>query len=174
MLFKDTKSLSLQMKMETLGMTRRGPSCPFILHCNEQERRRWSFGNERGKIDIVIYRYPLLDFESPAQHPDTGVELLCRDPSVLLGPFFEKIGAAICMSATLEPFDFYQNLLGLEAERTCVHKFDSPFPVQNRASFVLPFVSTLYKHRERENPRIATLLEKNCRFNRGEYSTVLL
>ena len=102
----------------------------------------------------------LLDFESPAQNPETGVELLCRDPSVLLGPFFKQIGAAICMSATLEPFDFYQNLLGLEGERTCMHKFDSPFPVHNRASFVLPFVSTLYKHRERENPRIATLLEK--------------
>ena len=102
----------------------------------------------------------LLDFESPAQHPDTGVELLCRDPSVLLGPFFEKIGAAVCMSATLEPFDFYQNLLGLEGDRTCVHKFDSPFPVENRASFVLPFVSTLYRHRTREHPRIAKLLEK--------------
>jgi len=102
----------------------------------------------------------LLDFESPAQHPDTGVELLCRDPSILLGAFFDKIGAAICMSATLEPFDFYTNLLGLDVDRLCLHKFESPFPVENRASFVLPFVSTLYRNREREHPRIARLLQK--------------
>ena len=102
----------------------------------------------------------LLNLESPAQHPDTGVELLCRDPAVLLGAFFEKIGAAVCMSATLEPFDFYTNLLGLEPDRTAVHKFDTPFPVENRAAFVLPFVSTLYRDRSREHPRIARLLQK--------------
>ncbi len=101
-----------------------------------------------------------LDFESPATHRDTGLELLCRDPSVLLGAFFERIGSAICMSATLEPFDFYTNLLGLTPERTCLHKFESPFPVDNRASFMLPFVSTLYRDRQREHPRVARLLEK--------------
>ena len=113
-------------------------------------------GNDRNQSLSIS----LLGVDSPAEHPETGMELLCRDPSVLLGAFFEKIGSAVCMSATLEPFDFYANLMGIEEERLLTLQFDSLFPADNRAAFVLPFVSTLYRDRHRENPRLARLLEK--------------
>ena len=101
-----------------------------------------------------------LGVNSPAEHPETGMELLCRDPSILLGAFFEKIGSAVCMSATLQPFEFYSNLMGIPEERLLTAQFESLFPADNRAAFVLPFVSTLYRDRVRENPRLARLLEK--------------
>lgn len=102
----------------------------------------------------------LFTTESPAQHPETGMGLLCRDPSVLLQPFFDKIASAVCMSATLHPFDFYANLLGIPEERLVTAEYQSPFPIENRAAFCLPFVSTLYKDRKNAHPKIAKLLEK--------------
>lgn len=113
------------------------------------------FDRRSKKIQVSLF-----NSESPVQSMHTGLGLLCRDPSVFLSSFFDKVGAAVCMSATLFPYDFYQNLLGVPEKRCSILEYSSPFPEENRAAFSLPQISTTYQMRYREHPRIALLLEK--------------
>ena len=106
------------------------------------------------------FQVDLFQSKNPAKSPYTGMGLLCRDPAVILSPFFEKVGGAICMSATLLPFDFYGQMLGLPETRLMQLEYDSPFPLENRAAYALPFISTKYRDRDRANPKIAALLVK--------------
>lgn len=114
-------------------------------------------GFDRGNNKIQVSQFAA---EPPVKSVHTGLGLLCRDPSVFLSSFFDKIGAAVCMSATLFPYDFYQNLLGVSEKRRVILEYNSPFPEENRAAFALPQISTTYQMRSREHPRIAMLLER--------------
>jgi DNA excision repair protein ERCC-2 len=91
----------------------------------------------------------------PVKNISTGLQLLCRDPSRFLKPFFEKIGSAICMSATLQPFVFYEQVLGIPQDRLFRLQYSSNFPTENRAAFIIPNVSTTFANREKEKIRIA-------------------
>jgi len=104
----------------------------------------------------------------PAMHggaatPETGLKLLCRDPSRLLGGVFEGLAGAVCMSATLRPADFYERLLGLPEKRIRRVRQDSPFPHGNRRVLVLPDVSTEYRRRDRDRVETARLVSEAIR-----------
>jgi DNA excision repair protein ERCC-2 len=104
----------------------------------------------------------------PAMHggvagPDTGLKLLCRDPSRLLGAVFKDLAGAICMSATLRPADFYERLLGLPPKRIRRVGQPSPFPPENRRVVVLPDVSTEYRRRDRDRAETARLVSETVR-----------
>jgi len=89
-----------------------------------------------------------------------GLRLLCRDPSGLLGPFFEQLAASVCMSATLDPPDFHQAMLGLSDARRLEARFPSPFPPENRRVLVVPTISTEYRKRERDRAATADLINE--------------
>ena len=91
---------------------------------------------------------------------DTGVKILCRDPSELLKQVFSKVSTSLCMSATLHPFSFYRDMLGIELDRCRTREFSSTFPPENRAAFVLPQVSTAYRDRQRDRELTAQLISK--------------
>jgi DNA excision repair protein ERCC-2 len=92
--------------------------------------------------------------------PDTGLKLVCRDASGLLGPLFRDLAGAVCMSATLRPADFYQRLLGLPDDRVLLVEQPSPFPPENRKVVVVPSVSTEYRRRDRDRPETARLVSE--------------
>ncbi len=87
-----------------------------------------------------------------------GVDLLCRDPSGILGPAFAAMAASVSMSATLEPLDFYEAMTGLPADRVERLVRPSPFPPENRRVLVVPSVSTEYRRRERDREATAAIL----------------
>ncbi len=89
-----------------------------------------------------------------------GIRVLCRDPSVLLGPVFGDAGASVAMSATLMPPEFYSSMFGHPTDRTEVIAFDSPFDPQHRRVVVLPTVSTEYRHRDRDRDAMAALVSE--------------
>ena len=62
------------------------------------------------------------------------------------------------MSATLEPFEFYQELLGFEPDRTDTLALPSPFPPENRLVLVVDEVDTSYRQRARAYGRVAELV----------------
>ena len=104
----------------------------------------------------------------PAMHggaagPETGLKLLCRDPSGLLGAVFGDLAGAICMSATLRPADFYERLLGLPGPRVRRVGQPSPFPPEHRRVLVLPDVSTEYRRRDRDRLETARLVSETVR-----------
>ncbi|MEC7986954.1 MAG: helicase C-terminal domain-containing protein, partial [Myxococcota bacterium] len=90
----------------------------------------------------------------------TEVSLLNRDPAVLLKPVFSKFAAAIIMSATLEPMNYYQDMLGLEESHTSQIRYLSTFPPENSAAYIVSHVSTAYRDRERDKERSAQLLSE--------------
>lgn len=77
----------------------------------------------------------------------TGVRLVAYalDPSVVTG-ILADAHATIHLSGTLAPLEEYRETMGLDAERTVLARFPSPFPPENRLVVVDDLVTT--KHEE--------------------------
>lgn len=86
---------------------------------------------------------------------DSKVRILCKDPSRFLGALLNRTHAAIGLSATLSPPEFYTGLLGFEAGRTAFVEIPHPFPPENRRVVIDPSVATTYKQRPANWDRIA-------------------
>lgn len=98
-----------------------------------------------------------------ASRTDAGLQLLCRDPSPVLGPLYAVLYGSVGMSATLEPARFYQDLLGLEPARVAHYRVGSPFPPENRLVLVVPGVTTAFRHRARDAAATAALISEAVR-----------
>lgn len=103
---------------------------------------------------------PHADIPTLTRDARTGLHLLCRDPSKLLGPIFKKLSAAVCMSATLNPVDFYRSMFGLTEEHGPAASFPSPFPPERRQVLLVPSVSTAYRDRQRDQQATADLISE--------------
>jgi DNA excision repair protein ERCC-2 len=102
-------------------------------------------------------------------HDDAAFKVLCKDASRFLHDRLSGFHSVIGMSATLTPFDFYQDVLGFPAERTFTAEFPSPFPDANRQILVIPDVSTTYRERQRDAPQIARIIENIVAQHAGNY-----
>ena len=63
---------------------------------------------------------------------DGRIKILCKDPSRFLGGVINRAHAAIGLSATLSPPEFYTGLLGFATGRTAFVEIANPFPAENR------------------------------------------
>ncbi len=95
-----------------------------------------------------------------ARGEETGLKLLCRDPAGILGPLFDKLAGAVCMSATLAPEDFYRAMFGVDEEKAAAAEFPSPFPPERRQVLIAPSVSTEYRRRDRDRAATAALISE--------------
>jgi DNA excision repair protein ERCC-2 len=78
---------------------------------------------------------------------DEELKVFCRDASRFLGQLLDASAGAIAMSATLEPFEFFRDLLGFDPERTGTLHLPSPFPTSHRLVLSIDDVDTTYRHR---------------------------
>ena len=102
--------------------------------------------------------------------PDNAIfKILCKDAARFLHERLQGFHSVIAMSATLTPFPFYQDVLGLPPERTFTAAFPSPFPVKNRHILVVPEVTTTYHERQREAPATAQIIETIVAQRSGNY-----
>lgn len=69
------------------------------------------------------------------------------DPSITTTNIFRNVHSAILMSATLYPMEMYRDLLGLDADRTDLKDYPSPFPKDNRAVMTTHGITTRYTSR---------------------------
>ncbi len=83
------------------------------------------------------------------------LRIFCRDASRFVGEILDGSASAIAMSATLEPFDFYRDLLGFDAHRTDELHVRSPYPSENRLVLAITDVDTTYRRRAAYYDRIA-------------------
>jgi DNA excision repair protein ERCC-2 len=81
--------------------------------------------------------------------------LLCLDPSKRLGAVLNRCHSVIGLSATLTPTEFHRDLLGLDSERSAAVAISNPFPQEHQCVVIDTSVSTLWRDRTRESPRIA-------------------
>jgi DNA excision repair protein ERCC-2 len=84
------------------------------------------------------------------------LKIFCRDASRFVGEVLDESASAVAMSATLEPFDFYRDLLGFDAHRTDELYVPSPFPPENRLVMAIGDVDTTYRRRSAHYDRIAS------------------
>lgn len=101
--------------------------------------------------------------EKPSESAASGerdpcLRLLCLDPAPFVGPILASCSACVAMSATLEPFDFYVQLLGFDPDRTDTLSLPSPFPQENRLILAVDSVDTSYRRRPQAYGPIAELL----------------
>jgi DNA excision repair protein ERCC-2 len=99
--------------------------------------------------------------------PPGRLQITCADASAHLAGRFAALAGSVLFSATLKPFQYHHRLSGLEDPATA--EVPSPFPPGNRKVLVVPQISTRYRTREREVPRIAGFLERVLPLRRGNY-----
>jgi DNA excision repair protein ERCC-2 len=98
------------------------------------------------------------EFVHLASRSSDGAERLkvcCLDASRFVGRILDECAGVVAMSATLEPFDFYRDLLGFDPHRTDELYLPSPFPASNRLVLSIPDVDTTYRGRAAHYDRIA-------------------
>jgi len=89
---------------------------------------------------------------------DEQLRILCLDASRFVGENLRTSAGAVAMSATLEPFEFYRDLLGFDPAGTDTLALPSPFPPENRRVLVADSVDTTYRQRPRAYGPIAELI----------------
>jgi DNA excision repair protein ERCC-2 len=98
------------------------------------------------------------------------IEVLCKCPSRQLRARLNGFHSVIAMSATLEPMNFYRDVLGFDAVRTDSLVLPSPFPSQHRKIVVIPSLSTTYKMRGRSYTELANTIARIVQTRRGNYA----
>ncbi len=94
---------------------------------------------------------------------EPGFSLLCKDASAFLGATINRCRSCIGLSATLQPFEFYRDLLGFDVARTSTLEVPSAFPAGNRQIVVDTSVTTTYRTRENNYGPIAERLAEFAR-----------
>jgi DNA excision repair protein ERCC-2 len=103
-------------------------------------------------------------------HPNPAtVKITCCDASEMLKSCYDEYQNTVAFSATLKPFDYYSQLMGLKRESLMKAEFASPFAKANRKLLIIPQISSKYSERERNYPRIAETIAKITQLKRGNY-----
>jgi DNA excision repair protein ERCC-2 len=97
------------------------------------------------------------------------VKITCCDASELIKDHYDRFHQVIAFSATLKPFAFYSQLMGLNNDRLQTGEFATPFKKENRKILIIPQVSTRFAVRENNYARIAEVIEKVVAAKKGNY-----
>ncbi len=98
---------------------------------------------------------------------DERLRVYCLDAARFTGATIARSAGCVAMSATLEPFEFYRDLLGFDPDRTDSVSLPSPFPPENRLIVALDEVDTTFRARPRWYGRIAELVAELAPPNRN-------
>lgn len=97
------------------------------------------------------------------------VKITCCDASQMLKSGYLEYQNTVGFSATLKPFDYYSQLMGLKGDRLLNAEFVSPFKKENRKLLIIPQISSKYSERARNYPRIAETIRKIASLRKGNY-----
>lgn len=95
-----------------------------------------------GRFQAGALRYVEWD-----EHGAISLHVRLLDASIPARRVFDQVHSAILMSGTLKPPEMTRDLLGLQADRTAVKVYPTPFPPENRAIIVQKGVSTRFQDR---------------------------
>lgn len=98
-----------------------------------------------------------------------SLKIVCKDASRMLAERLAGFHSVIAMSATLEPMEFYEKMLGFDSERTDRLSLPSPFPAANRKVLVHHKISTAFRHRGANYDKIAEVIATTVAAQPGNY-----
>ncbi len=87
----------------------------------------------------------ILSEEKTPYGPSLTLHYSCLDPSVITKPVFSRVYAGVLMSGTFKPTSMYKDLLGID--RAQEKEYESPFPLENRLTLIVPQTTTKYSLR---------------------------
>ncbi len=96
------------------------------------------------------------------------LRLYCVDPSRQLQEGFDRLAAAVCFSATLQPKNYFQRMLGTRDESKW-YRLASPFPRENLQVCVAGFIDTSFKGRSDSLEVLVDLIYKTIGTHTGNY-----
>ena len=99
--------------------------------------------------------------------PPGRLQITCPDASEHLSERMKGFVNVVLFSGTLKPFAFYERLSGLS--ESLYEEVASPFPAAHRHTLVVPQISTLYRRREIEIPRVAEFISRVLPLHHGNY-----
>lgn len=94
--------------------------------------------------------------------------ILNLDPSIFLAPRWTDLRSVTLFSATLKPFDYFQQLLGLERD-TVTGSLPSPFLPEQIQVNLCSRIDTRYQVRDRSVEPIAELIIDQCQRRPGNH-----
>jgi DNA excision repair protein ERCC-2 len=164
----DDAAAEAPLPLEELHLLRPAFDEAFIAQLEERREMR-SFRADDPFVDLYFELVRFLDVAQSADERgfsflvkrargSPSLKILCRDASRFLGQVIRRTHSTIALSATLNPPDFYLELLGFDRERSSALSVGSPFPPENRRIVVDTTVTTLWRRREENYPAIAARL----------------
>jgi DNA excision repair protein ERCC-2 len=100
------------------------------------------------------------------QHP--SIKITCCDASSFLKESYDSFKQIIGFSATLKPFDYYSQLMGLPT-KIQTQEFSSPFPLAHRKLLIIPQLSTKYSDRVRSYAKLIEAITRIASLKLGNY-----
>ncbi len=97
------------------------------------------------------------------------LKVTCCDASRHLNEIYKSFKNVVAFSATLKPFTYSMKLLGFDEHTTKCLEFVSPFPKEHRKILLIPQISTKFKDRPMNAPKIAQAMEKIMAVKPGNY-----
>lgn len=98
-----------------------------------------------------------------------SLKISCCDASTLLEEHYRPFEHIIGFSATLKPFNYYRQLMGLKNYPVHTAEFSSPFLPQNRKLLIIPQVSTKYRDRHANQRKIIEVITRLSAVKPGNY-----
>lgn len=97
------------------------------------------------------------------------LKISCCDASNYLREHYPNFQQIIGFSATLKPFAYYSQLIGLNQPNLQTKEFSSPFSQKNRKLIFIPQVSTKYKDRQSNYLKIVEVIKRITVLKPGNY-----
>jgi DNA excision repair protein ERCC-2 len=139
-----------------------GAMLQYFLY--KRERDLWSADDPVLEVFLALTRFHRVlglggrEFVHMARRDGADgdmIKIVCRDASRFIGAVLDECAGSVAMSATMEPFDFYRDLLGFDPGRTEDLAVPSPFPSGNRLVVNLPDVDTTWRRRAAHHDTVA-------------------
>jgi len=108
---------------------------------------------------LLLHDDPFVQLAVRDEHGE-ALKILCLDASKFLADVFEGSAGVVAMSATLEPFGFYQDLLGFDPDGTDTLSLPPPFPPENCLVLVDDRVDTTWQGRQRHWDDVARTVQQ--------------
>jgi DNA excision repair protein ERCC-2 len=93
----------------------------------------------------------------------------CANAGPLMKEVLSKFHAVVAFSATMKPFRYHIAMDGFDMDRVVTKEYQSPFPSANRRIIAIPQVSTAFRDRPKNLPRIAEVIDRVIAIKKGNY-----
>ena len=145
----------------------------------EEELRKETYGSFRDEL-LDCY-FDTLRFLRTAENFDAdyavlfqreskkhSLKLYCMDPSRQLGEGFDRLASTICFSATMQPAEYFRQMLGA-SDAASWYRLASPFSAGNMQVNIAGYVDTSYKGRNQSLTDLVDLIQCVITARRGNY-----